>query len=78
MARPKPTEEDLEMRGKRAVEWRVFMKNYLFTESRLAETLGISRRTVQMIKAGKVSPNLNTLKLFESLKAKYNRGRSVA
>jgi DNA-binding XRE family transcriptional regulator len=73
MRKPKPIEEKEQARQERATEWRDFMKNHLFTEKRLAETIGISRRTVQMVRAGKVTPHDNTLRLFVALKAKYDR-----
>jgi DNA-binding XRE family transcriptional regulator len=73
MPRLHPTEEELKERQKRAKVWREFMANNLFTEQGLANTLGISRRTVQMIRAGNVSPHKDTLRLFESLKAKYDK-----
>lgn len=73
MPRPKPTEEDLKEREGRAVEIREFLKTYKFTEVRLAEVLGVSRRTVQMMKAGRVSPHPVTVKTWEILKAKHKR-----
>jgi DNA-binding XRE family transcriptional regulator len=73
MPRLHPTEDELKERQKRAKVWREFMADKLFTEQRLADTLGISRRTVQMIKAGRVSPHKDTLRLFDSLKARYDR-----
>ena len=56
MPRPKPTKEDLKERKSRAVEMRLFMKNNKLTEVRLQELTGISRRTIQMMRAGKVTP----------------------
>ena len=71
MARRKPTPEDLTKRIIRANEWIDFRKDNLFTQIRLAEVLGLSRRTVQMIEAGKITPHPNTLRLFEALQSKY-------
>ena len=71
MARPKPTEEDLKAREARRDEWRQFRKNHLFTQVKLAEVLGLSRRAVQWIEAGKVTPLPSTLRLFKALKAKH-------
>ena len=73
MRKAKPIEEKQQAREERAKEWRDFMKNNLFTEKRLAETIGISRRTVQMVRAGNVTPHDNTLRIFGALKAKYDR-----
>ena len=71
MPRPKPTKQDLEDRVTRAKEWREWMKANLFTEKKLADVTGISRRTIQMIKAGKVTPHFNTLRTFSALQSKY-------
>lgn len=77
MARPKPTEEDLERRTRRQAEWVEFRKEYLFTQKRLAEILGISRRTVQQVEAGLVTPLPDTLRSFLTLKAKYSSGKAA-
>lgn len=71
MPRPKPTKQDLKDRVTRAKEWRSWMKENLFTEKKLAEVTGISRRTIQMIRAGKVTPHFDTLRIFSALQAKY-------
>jgi len=73
MPRPKANKEELKERKIRAVQFRDFMKQYLFTEVRMAESLGVSRRSVQMIKAGKVTPHKDTLRLFQTLVAKYKQ-----
>ncbi len=73
MARLKPTDDDLKEREERSTQIRLFLKNFKFTEVKLAEILGISRRSVQMMKAGRVSPHPNTIKAWESLRAKYQR-----
>ncbi len=77
MPRPKPTKDDLKRKEKRRHEWREFRTSYMFTQKKLAETLGLSRRTVQQIEAGKVIPYPGTLRLFEALKAKYNHGQAA-
>jgi hypothetical protein len=68
-----PSEEALKEREERAEVWKQFMADHLFTEKRLAETVGVSRRTVQMVKAALVSPHKDTLRLFDQLKAKYDK-----
>ena len=73
MPRPKPTDDDLKEREERSTQIRLFLKNFKFTEVKLAEILGISRRSVQMMKAGRVSPHHDTIKAWESLRAKYQR-----
>lgn len=75
MARKKPTEDDLKEREERALDFRKFMKSYLFTEIKLAEVLDISRRTVQMIKAARVTPQPSTLKKWIALKKKYEHAQ---
>ena len=71
MPRPKPTEEDLKERKLRAVEMRAFMKNNKITEVRLQEITGISRRTIQMMRAGKVTPTYTTLRIWEQFRDRY-------
>ncbi len=71
MARPKPTAQDLKDRVTRAAEWRSWMKANLFTEKKLSDVTGISRRTIQMIRAGRVTPHFNTLRIFSALQSKY-------
>lgn len=75
MPRRKPTELDLEERKIRAVEWQNFRKRYLFTQQKLAEILDLSRRTVQMIEAGLITPHPGTLRSFETLRAKHEGER---
>jgi transcriptional regulator with XRE-family HTH domain len=77
MPRPKPSKEDLEERKSRAIELRAFMKNNKLTEVRFGELTGISRRTVQMMRAGKVTPTYTTLRLWEEFRDKYKRAKSV-
>lgn len=71
MPRLKPTSQDLEKREERARVWRQFRKDYLFTQKRLADIVGISRRTVQQIEAGTITPQSNTLRLFLVIKKKH-------
>lgn len=84
MPRPKPTEADKEQRKIRARQWVDFRFNNLFTQKKLAEALkaidiekpgqkrlGVSRRTVQQVEAGLITPHPHTLKLFEKLVASY-------
>ena len=71
MPRPKPTKEDLKERKSRAIEMRLFMKNNKLTEVRLQELTGISRRTIQMMRAGKVTPTYTTLRIWEQFRDRY-------
>lgn len=62
-------------RETRRKEWTRFRKDNLLTQVKLAEVLGISRRTVQFIEAGELTPLASTLRQFRSLKAKYDAER---
>jgi DNA-binding XRE family transcriptional regulator len=73
MPKPKVTEEEVGEREVRRVEWLQFRKTHLFTQVKLAEVLGLSRRTVQLVEKGKVTPIQSTLRKFKALKAKYNQ-----
>ena len=77
MPRPKPTEEDLKYREVRKQEWLDFRKTYMFTQVKLAEVLGISRRGVQLVEKGKVTPLPQTLRSFAALKARHQSGRAA-
>jgi DNA-binding XRE family transcriptional regulator len=73
MPKPPPTPDDLKERKKRASEWKMFRRRHLFTQRRLADTVGISRRTVQQVENAHITPHLSTLVLFEKLKRKHAR-----
>lgn len=73
MPRPKLTKEDLALREVLSGQIKDFLTAYRFTEVKLAETLGISRRSLQMMKAGKVNPSAETLRAWEILRARYKR-----
>jgi len=77
MSRPKPTEEDLEERQVRRREWIRFRKDNLLTQVKLAEVLGISRRTVQFVESAELTPLQSTLRRFRTLKAKYEDGKAA-
>lgn len=78
MARPKPTKQDLQDRKTRAIEWRAWMKENLFTEKKLSDVTGISRRTIQMIRAGKVTPHYNTLRTFAALQSRFSEAQELS
>ena len=69
------TEEVLEERKKRARELKDFMVNNKFTEKRLSEIVGISRRSIQMLKAGRITPHLDTLRRLETLYLRYKSNK---
>lgn len=72
MARPKPTPRDLKERKQRALLWKGFRRDNLFTQGKLAQVLRISRRTVQQIEAARVTPHPGTIRVFAVLKRKYD------
>lgn len=71
MAKRELVEQDLQDRTKRAEEWRSFRKNNLITQKKLSDILGISRRTIQQIEAGIITPHNSTLRIFAAYAAKY-------
>ena len=73
MPRLKPTDEELKERAERAAALKNFMKDNKFTEMKLAEQLGVSRRSVQMMKSANVTPHESTLRKLAALVAKYKR-----
>ena len=61
-----------------AREWTQFRVKHLFSQVRLAEALGVSRRTVQYVETGKSHrpewaciPSDETQRRFNALKAKF-------
>lgn len=76
-----PTKEQLARQRSIAKEWIRFRTKHLFSQQKLAETLGISRRTVQYVESGKGQnpdwpciPADVTLRKFDALKAKFEKG----
>lgn len=77
MPYPKPSEQDLEERKERAEHWRLFRRNNLLTQRRLATELRVSRRTIQQIENGHVTPHIETLRRFAIFKRKYDRNSDL-
>lgn len=73
MPRPKATPDEVKRRQVLAAQVKSFMVNFKFTEVQLADTLGVSRRTIQMMKAGRVSPREATARRWEMLYGKYQK-----
>ena len=83
------TEEDRDIRIKRAQEWQDFREKYKFSQKMLADTLksidvekpgkrpGVSRRTIQAIEAALITPHQHTLDLFNELKSRHERNRAA-
>ena len=73
MARPKTTADGFREREALGIEVKAFMEAHKFTELKMAETLGISRRSMQMLKAGRIKPHAETLKRWEIISSKYEK-----
>ena len=73
MSRLKTTPEQKEKRKKLAQKLKEFMVNNKFTEKRLGEICGLSRRSVQMVKAGRVTPQPESLRKLETLFLRYKQ-----
>ncbi len=77
MSKPPVTTDDLKARAHRRDEWRDFRRDFLFTQARLADALGIDRRTVQKIEAAETTPLPVIREKFEQLKAAHKKGRAA-
>lgn len=77
MPRRKPDEDDLKARVVLAAEMVAFRKDNLFTQKKLADILGLSRRTIQMAEAALISPHPATMQAWNNLKHKYREAKSV-
>ena len=72
MARPKRDTSEVEPEIKRlAIEFSEFRNLNNLSQKLLAEIIGVSRRTIQSVEAGKILPQKATLKKFEALRAQY-------
>jgi len=60
-------QERKQERDRLAKECLDFRKKYLFSQVKLAEALGISRRTIQMIEGGLTLPHMSTRSKFRDL-----------
>jgi DNA-binding XRE family transcriptional regulator len=73
MALPiRPTRREKQERSARAAEWKQFRRDFLFSQSNLAEALKCSRRTVTSVESGRevVQPSYALLRRFNELKLK--------
>jgi DNA-binding XRE family transcriptional regulator len=79
MARWKLTNDELKReRESIALETLKFRQKYLFTQFSLAEHMGVSRRTIQMIEAGRVMPHPSTRRAFIELKRTFANQKTEA
>lgn len=70
---PTPDKAEMRERQKHARRWLELRKSYLFTQEALAAALGVSRRTVQYVEAGRAVPWLSTQAKFRDLARKCRR-----
>lgn len=58
----------------RAIEWRQFRRDFLYSQEQLAQALDISRRTIQSIEsAATVYPHCDIQRKFVTLKQEHMR-----
>lgn len=77
LPRRKPNARDLQERELLSKEMKGFREANLLKQTTLAEVLGLSRRTIQMIESGSISPHPGTVSAFRLLVAKYKSAKSV-
>jgi DNA-binding XRE family transcriptional regulator len=73
MARSK---EELNRRKARAKVWLDFRKENLLSQTALASILEMSRRMIQYIEAGTVTPNKDIQERFSALMRKYQKEKA--
>jgi len=78
MPRRKPNEDDLKAREELAAEVIAFRKNNLFNQKKLAEILDLSRRTIQMIESGLITPHPATLDAIRMLFNKHKEAKKIS
>jgi len=79
MPRVEVSSDDITRREARAVEWRRFRRDYLFTQAALADVLKITRRSVVNVENCSVTnPHPDLLREFRNLKLKHERERERA
>jgi DNA-binding XRE family transcriptional regulator len=70
----KPSSEDVRQARIRAVEWKSFRRDFLFSQKHLAYALRCSRRTICAIEGGEVvHPHVELLRRFRDLKRRQER-----
>jgi hypothetical protein len=70
----KPSAEDLKQARARAIEWRTFRRDYLYTQRYLASELACGKRTVAAIEGEEIMhPSFALLRRFRDLKKRQER-----
>jgi len=75
MPRRKPDAEDIKAQEGLAAEMIAFRRKNLFTQKKLAETLELSRRTIQMMESGTISPHPASLRAWRTLVNRYRENK---
>jgi DNA-binding XRE family transcriptional regulator len=80
MPQDNPDSDELKLRAKRAREWKMFRRNNMLTQVRLADMIGVSRRTIQKVENRYLTPHQQTIRRFAAFKSKYdsNAGRDLS
>jgi DNA-binding XRE family transcriptional regulator len=79
MPQANPDNDELKQRAERAREWKLFRRNNMLTQVRLAAMIGVSRRTIQQVENRHLTPHIETMTRFAAFKRKYdmNAGREL-
>jgi DNA-binding XRE family transcriptional regulator len=74
-----PSIEDQQRARARALEWRQFRRNYLYSQKYLAHSLRCSRRTISAVESGRevIAPHPDLLRRFRDLKRRHERAEKV-
>ena len=78
MPRRKPSARDLEAREVLAEEMKNVRRDNLLNQKELADILDLSRRTIQMIESGSITPHPATLAAFRNLVAKHKAAKEIS
>jgi DNA-binding XRE family transcriptional regulator len=70
-----PSNEDQKRARSRAVEWKQFRRDFLYSQKYLAHTLRCSRRTISAVESGREvhNPHPELLRRFQTLKLKHEK-----
>jgi DNA-binding XRE family transcriptional regulator len=77
MPRRKANDKDRAASKVLAEEMISFRKENLFNQKKLAEVLDLSRRTIQMIESGTITPHPSTISAFRDLVDKFKAAKQV-
>lgn len=78
MPRRKPNAKDLEAREVLSQEVKDFRRDNIMNQKTLAEVLNLSRRTIQMIEGGAITPHPATIQVFRDLAEKHRKAKKIS